>query len=79
MHLLDRYKEAHFYTVMSLFNATEAQVHVYGQNTKPGENEDLEHGKGIAHKQKYTLVQRCLKLFVVLKQMTQTLSIQTGL
>lgn len=40
MHLLDRYKEAHFYTVMSLFNATEAQVHVYGQNTKPGENEE---------------------------------------
>lgn len=32
---------------------TEAQVHVYRHNTKPGEDEDLECGKEIAHKQKY--------------------------
>lgn len=64
---------------MSLFPVTEAQLHVYEHNPRPGEDEDLECEKGIAHKQKYTYVQRCLKLFAVLKQMTQAWNIQAGL
>lgn len=39
---------------MSLFTVTKAQLHVYEHNTKPGDDEDLECQKGIAHKQKYT-------------------------
>lgn len=59
---------------MDLFTVTEAQLHVYEHNTKCGEDE-----KGIAHKQKYTQLQRCLKLFAVLKQVPQTLNIQAVL